>query len=178
MNSLRFQRPSIREFALWGFFCLLPMVVFLVGTKDVWVESRSVLQGVLVSKSSQLASGGYGSMLFRLQGQPYQFFAPVRIVRPASGPRPEPRYNAVKEGRTTAVTVLTRDLPANASPMDLRVPVILIEQDGQVVYQSERLFYARLLPALLVLTVIGLVGITLSWRSPGNLGRSARASGL
>jgi hypothetical protein len=86
VNSLKFQWPSIRELALWGFFCLLPVVVFLVGTKDVWVESRSVLQGVLVSKSFQLASSSYGSMLFRLRGQPYQFFASVRIVRPASTP--------------------------------------------------------------------------------------------
>src|SRR5262249_13747680 len=44
------------------------------------------------------------SMLFGLRGQPYQFFASVRIVRPASGPRPEPRCNAVMEGRTAAVT--------------------------------------------------------------------------
>ena len=79
------------------------------------------------------------------------------------------------EGGTAAVTVLTRDLPANANPMDSNAPVLLTEQDGQVVYRSELLFYARLLPALLVLALIGLLGITVSWRNPGNLGRSARA---
>jgi hypothetical protein len=165
MNSLQFQWPSIKELALWGFFCFLPMVVFLVGTKDVWVESRSVLQGVLVSKSFQFAPSGYGSMLFRLRGQPYQFSAPLRIVRPASGVRPEAGYDAVKESRAAAVEVFTRDLPMNTKSMGSIVPVILVEQDGEAVFKSELLFYARLLPALLVLTLIGLLGITVSWRS-------------
>jgi hypothetical protein len=168
VSSLNLRRPSGRELALWALFCLLPLIVVLLATGDTWIATTTVFDGLVTSKSFRADSHSYGTMVLALQGQPYQFSATLRIVRPASGPRPESSYAAVKERQPAAVTVLDRDLPtgANPAPMGSPVPILVVEQDGQVVFRSERLFFALVLtPALLVLSVMGLVGITMDWRT-------------
>src|SRR5262249_43990618 len=135
MSSLSFQRPSVEDLAFWGLCCLLPLIVLLLTTGETWIASRTVLEGVVASKSFRADSSRYGTMLLALQGQPYQFSATLRIVRPVAGPGPESSYAAVKEGRLAAVTVLDRDLAAGANPGQAgsAVPIVFIVQDGQVV---------------------------------------------
>jgi hypothetical protein len=169
MRSLEFQHPSIKDLALWVVCCLLPLVVVVVATIDVWIAPRAVLHGVLVAKSFEAKSIGDGSMFFELRGQPYRFSAPIRIVRPASGPRPEEAaYDAVKEGRAADVTVFARDPVTNANrnpTAAITLPVIRVEQNGQVVFDSGILLVAWLLtPVMIGFALIGLLGITVNCR--------------
>jgi hypothetical protein len=165
MRWLQLQKPTTSELTLWGALCLLPLLVVFAATSDLWIEPRTVLGGVIASKSFEPESRGYGTMFFNLRGQPYRFSAPLRIVRPISGPRPESSYDAVVEGRWAAVTVLARDLPATAGPgTGSTVPVILVEQDGGVVFRSGRLILALIfIPALVLLALMGLLGSAIAW---------------
>jgi xanthosine utilization system XapX-like protein len=85
-----------------------------------------------------------------------------------AGRHAEAACSAVKQGREAVVTVFARDPAANANrgpTAATTLPVIRVEQDGRVVFDSGILLVTWLLtPVMFALALIGLLGITVNWR--------------
>jgi hypothetical protein len=158
MSASLFKRPDAGSLRLWILVCILPALAFAFLTSDVWFAPRSVLTGIVTSKSFKAESQNYGSMHLTLSGQPHDFAASMKIVALPQR-RPASNYGAIKQGSTVSLVVFTRDIAG--SPAGVAIPVLRIEQSGQSVFISGTLFLSWLTGAVLILAASGtLLGLT------------------
>jgi hypothetical protein len=148
-----------RPLLTWGALVLLPTLVLLVLRADLLFAPRAVLEGTVTAKTLHVDSAHYATMQFRLGGQPYGFSGVIEMVQ---GPTPHPKsnYAAVQEGVPARVTILARDLKGAEGTPSAAVPVLLVEQNGSDVFISGEQFQASVLvPAALILSLLGFVGV-------------------
>jgi hypothetical protein len=160
MSISLFKRPDSRSLRLWALACLLPALALVALTRDIWFAPRSVVSGIVTSKSFRATSPDYGSMHLSLQGQPYDFAAPMKIVAVPER-RPPSNYGEVRQGSTAAITVFTRDIAA-AAP-GAAIPVLRVDQSGRSVFLSGDLWISWVLAAvLLIAAAAALLGMTIN----------------
>jgi hypothetical protein len=142
-----------------GIILSFPSLVFAILMRDVWLEPRSVLTGVVTSKSFQPESQSYGSMHFVLLGYPYDFTALLKIVAVPER-QPQSSYRELAKGSTASVTVFSRDV-AGTPAAGRVVPALRINQSDRSVYISGELFFGWIIgPILMVAVLGGLFGIS------------------
>jgi hypothetical protein len=106
---------EIRPPVHWNIFQLFPLLVLSCftfrGIEDAFFEPRTVLDGIIVSKSYQPGIFGGGMMSFRFAERPYKFSIEARRLGkyPDGTDRFDSGSSAVREGLRAKVTVLSRD---------------------------------------------------------------------
>jgi hypothetical protein len=159
VSTRTFEALKSKPLLTWGALVLLPTLVLLVLRADLLLAPRTVLEGTVNAKSLHVDSARYATMQFRLGGQPYGFSGLIEMVQ-APTPHPKSNYAAVQEGVPARVTVLERDLKGAGGTPPAAVPVLLVEQNGSDVFISGEQFQASVLvPAALILSLLGFVGV-------------------
>ena len=159
-------QPALR----WITFCLFPLLalscVTFRGIEDAFFEPRTVLDGIIVSKSYHHGIFDGGMMTFQFAERPYNFSIPAsrRGKLPNGMYRFDSESSAVSAGLRTKVTILSRDLTAaeDNGLWGTRIPALRIEQhDREVLGRTTAILWQA------VIALLAMVGyLSISARPP------------